>query len=161
MALLSGQISLCCGGSPVRGCLAASLTPTRCLKYLLPFQLWQPRMSSDNLRFPLFRGKLLLVENCCPRSYHQYLCPLHNLISGSLPSDWPSLIFPEHFLPNPDFIESFSHIKTQNPSVLQPFYSLIHSASLPGQPITDGEKHTIPLTGLPLKPMTTNVKQDP
>lgn len=31
----------------MRGCLAASLTSTRCLKYLLPFQLCQPT-SSDN-----------------------------------------------------------------------------------------------------------------
>lgn len=150
------------GGSPVHGCLAASLTSTRCLKCLLPFQLWQPTMSSDNHIFPLFRGKLLLVENCCPRSHHQYRCPLHSLIWGSLPSDWPPLIFPEHFLQNPAFTESFSHIKTHNPSVLQPFYSLIHSASLPGQLITDRKSTRSHWLGFPLNPwpLTSNKTLD-
>ena len=98
------------GGSPVHGCLAASLTSTRCLKCLLPFQLWQPTMSSDNHIFPLFRGKLLLVENCCPD-------PIINTSA-------PSTILFEALYPLTDHLWSFQNISSKTLLLLNPSATL-------------------------------------
>lgn len=100
--------------------------------------------SSDNHNS--IQGKLLLVENCCPESYHQYPVPPPQSFQALYPRPDHLWSLPRNIsYPKPWFLLNPSaHIKTQTPSSPpQPFPSLISICISAGQlAVTRWRKHS-------------------